>query len=380
MKSKWLFFTVLTAFFVLIAHTDSEAVNTKNIDAVRNKPVLDSADLQIIDAFLDAATQELVNTRDFTSISQIRSAILSRNSSRKSSAAAQYEEQFSESAHKYISSSLEQAEQFAPEDKRYKVILNLLILIDGLEDVKLADLALVYLKDTNTVIRYWAVHSVTSPNFTKKLNSSKTANLPLANRIISQLKSLIGSPEGQDTKLLAMVAEFAAEVDTPQGEDLLGQIADMRSKSYANWSVNYELLDSAVLKLLYEKITSGAINRRTLSQRFGQLYSYAIQRYVKGRSYLNTTQKYQLASVLVEVEKSCISKLLATPQTVIKRAIERDDYTRLLLEHSRLLGDETSAGELPQKLNFDYGASPNGSRLTAPLILQEPPQKPSTEE
>jgi len=51
-----------------------------------------------------------------------------------------------------------------------------------------------------------------------------------------------------------------------------------------------------------------------------------------------------------------------------------------LLEHSRLLGDETRAGELPQKLNFDYGTSPNSTGLTAPLVLPEPPKKPSAEE
>jgi len=378
MKAKWVIFAVLAAFFVLVAH--SEAVNTKDIDTVRNKPVLESADLQIIDAFLNEATQELVNTRDFTSIAQTRSAILARSSSRKSSAQAQYGEQFFESAHKYISSSFKLAEQLTTEDHRYKVVLNLLILIDGLEDVRLADLALAFLKDKNTVIRYWAVHSIANPNFTKKLNSSKTANSQLASRIVEQLKSLVESAEGQNTKVLAMVAEFAAEADIPQSGELLGQIADMRIKRYANWSVNYELLDSTILKLLYNKITSGATNRRAIARRFGQLYSYAIQRYVKGRSYLNAAQKNQLASVLVETEKSIVSKILATPQTVIKRAVELEDYTRLLLEHSRLLGDETRAGELPQKLNFDYGTSPNSTGLTAPLVLPEPPQKPSTEE
>ena len=374
MKAKWVIFAVLTAFFVLVA--DSEAVNTKDIDLVRNKPVLESADLQIIDAFMDAAAQELVNTKDFTSISQIRAAILGRSSSRKSSAAAQYEEQFFESAHKYISLSLKQAEQLTPQGSRYKIILNLLILIDGLEDVRLADPALAYLKAQNTVIRYWAVHSLTNPNFTQKLSSSKTANMQLAIRIVEQLKTLVESAEGQNTMVLDMVARFAAEVDIPQGEELLGQIADMRIKNYASWTVNNELLDAAILTLLYDKTSPGATNQRAAAQRFGQLYSYVIQRYVKGRDYISSIQKNQLASVLVEVENSCISKILAAPQTVIQRAIERDDYTRLLLEHSRLLGDETRAGEIPQKLNFDYGTtSPNGTRLTAPLALPEPPQK-----
>lgn len=372
MKAKWVLFAVLAAFFVLIVHSGSEAVNTRDIDIVRNKPVLDSTDLQIIDDFLNEAVQELVNTRDFSSIAKTRSTILARNTSKKSSAQAQYAEQFSVSAHKYISSSFKQAEQLTPEDRRFKMILNLLILIDGLEDVRLADLAIVFLKDENTVIRYWAVHSVTSPGFTKQLNTSIAANSQLARRIVEQLKGLV---ERSRPEILALVAEFAGEVGIPQGEDLLGQIADMRIKKYADWTVDYELLDGAILRLLYQKISSGAVNKTAVARRFGQLYSYAIQRYVKGRVSLNAAQKHQLASVLVETEKSCIAKLLAMPQTVIKSAVERDDHTRLLLEHSRLLGDETRPGQLPQKLNFDYGRNPNGSFRTSPFPLPEPPTK-----
>jgi hypothetical protein len=372
MKVKWVFFAISAVFFSLVVYSDSKAVNTRNIDTVRNKPVLDSADSQIIDDFLDEAVRALVNTRNFSSIAKIRTTILARSSSKKSSAQIQYAEQFSLSSHKHISSGLKQAEQLTPEDRRFKVILNLLILIDRLEDVRLADLVIVFLKDENTVIRYWAVHSVTSPGFTKKLNTSIATNSQLARRIVEQLQGLVDR-SGPET--LTSVAGFAAEVVIPQGEDLLGQIADMRMKKYVEWTVDYELMDAAVLGLLNQRISSGAINKAAVARRFAQLYSYVIQRYVKGRNSLNPTQKHQLASVLVETEKSCISKMLGTPQTVIKRLIEREDYTRLLLEHSNLLGDDTGAGLLPTKLKFDYGRNPNGSSRTAPLALPALPQK-----
>ena len=364
MKAKWVIFAVLTAFFVLIVHSGSEAVNTRDIDTVRNKPVLDSTDLQIIDDFLDEAVRELVNTKDFTSIAQTRSTILARNSSRKSSAQAQYAEQFSESAHKYISEGLKQAEQLTPEDRRFKVILNLLILIDGLEDVRLAELSIGLLKDENTVIRYWAVHSVTSPGFTKQLNASIATNPQLARRIVEQLKGLV---ERSRPEILALVAEFAAEVGIPEGEDLLGQIADMRIKRYADWTVDYELLDADILRLLYQKIYSEGLSKSqpsagrykpAVARRFGQLYSYVIQRYVKGRDVLNADQKQQLASVLVETEKSFISKLLGMPQSVIKGAVERDDYTRLLLEHNRLLQAYKGQLLLCQKSLHAYSCKP----------------------
>jgi hypothetical protein len=372
MKAKWVILAVSSAFFVLVVHSTSEAVNTRDIETVRNKPVLDNKDMQIIDDFMDEAVQELVNTRDFASIAQARSIILTRRTSRKSSAQTQYAEQFSESANKYISSGLKQAEKLTPKDRRFKMVLNLLILIDGLEDVRLANLAMGLLKDESKVIRYWAVHSVTSPGFTNQLNSTMAVNSQLARSIAEQLQSLLGL-SGPET--IALMAEFAAEVSIPQGEDLLGRIADMRIKKYADWTVDYEPLDGVILGLLYKKIFSGAVNKPAVARRFAQLYSHVIQRYVKGRDTLNTDQKHQLASVLVEIEKSCITKLLGTPQTVIKGAVERNDYTRLLLEHSRILGDETKAGQLPQKLNFNYGTNPNGTARTAPLALPEPPQK-----
>jgi len=377
MKKKWVISAVLAAFFVLVAHPDSKAVNTRDIDTVRNKPVLESADFQIIDDFLNDAVRELVNTRDFSSISKIRSTILARNTSKKSSAQAQYTEQFSQSAHKYLSEGFKLAEELTPEDRRFKAILNLLILTDRLEDIRLADLAIAFLNDENTVIRYWAVHSVTSPGFTKKLNASIATSSQLARRIVEQLQRLV---ERSGPEILSYVAEFAAEVVIPQGEDLLGQIADTRMKKYVAWTVDYELLDAAILRLLHQRISSGAVNKAAVARRFGQLYSYVIQRYVQGRDSLNATQKNQLASVLVETEKSCISKFLGTPQTVILRSVERADYTRLMLEHNNLLGDVTKAGLLPTKLNFDYGRNPNGTVRTAPLTLPEPPQKPTTEE
>ena len=372
-KDKWTIFAVL-AFLVLVMHSVSGAVSTSEIDSVRNKGVLEDEDFQIIDKFVAEAVRELVKTKDFTSIARIRTVILARKSSNRDSAAAQYAEQFSKSAYKYISSGLKQASGLTPEERKFKVVLNLLILVDGLSDLRLADLAMEKLNDDNTVIRYWAVHSVTNPGITKQLNSAKAANSNLARSIVGRLKGLV---EGASPETIALMAQFAADVDIPQGEDLLLQIADIRISKYANWTVDYELLDATVLGLLCNKISAGGLNKPAIARRFGQLYSYAIQRYVKvkGRDFLAATQIGQLASVLVETEDKCIRELLEKRQVVIKRAVERDDVTALLLEHNRLLGDETRAGELALKLNFDYGPSPDGNKRTAPLTLPEPPKE-----
>jgi len=376
MKGKGVVFAVLAASFVLAINSSSQAVDTGQIDRVRSKGVLDSEDLEIIDNFVAEGVQELVRTRDFTSIAKVRTVISSRNRSNRQSAAIQYSEQFSESSYKYISEALEAADELTPQEHKFKVILNLLILIDSLEDLRLTELALERLNDENKAIRYWAVHCVTNIGIVEQLNSGEGGNLQLAERIADELKKLV---ENSEPETLILMAEFAAAVNVPQGQELLLQIADMRIKGYADWTVEYELLDGAILKLLDSKIPSGSPSKPAVGRRFCQLYSYVLQRYVKGRDFLGDAEKQQLASVLVETEISCISRRLGIAQYVIKRAVEQDDYMGLLQQHSRLLGDETRAGELPLRLNFDYGEKPDGSRRIAPLALPTPPKTEASE-
>ncbi len=373
MKVKWVIFAVLGAFLVLVMNSSSVAVNTRDIDVVRKKEVLDSRDLRVIDDFVSEAVRELVRTRDFTAIAKVRTVILSRKSTQ-----GQYAQQFSESAHKHISAGLTQAETLKPDDRKTKVTINLLILTDGLEDLRLADLAIGMLKNKNMIVRYWAVHCLTNPGIIKQLNSADTSNSRAAEVIAEELKELL---ESSNPEIIALIAKFAADVKIPQGEDLLGQTADVRIKRYADWTVKYELMDSVILKLLESKISAPSAGssgpppatgsgKGAAARRFGQLYSYAIQRYAKGQAFLSDIQKQQLASILVETEEKCISKLLGRPQTTIRRAIERENLPALLQEHNRLLGDETSTGELPLRLNFNYG----GGR-TAPTPLPEPPRR-----
>jgi hypothetical protein len=372
MKVKWVVFSVLAAFFVSSANPIRQAVaaglNTRDIDTVRNKTVLDNKDLFVIDNFLAEAIRELVKTRDFTSIAALRGEILRRRSPQP-----QYTEQFSESALKYITSALEETSRF-PEDRRIKVAVNLLILIDGMEDLRLADLAIARLKDKNTIIRYWAVHCLTNPAIAKRLNAGGTANAKIARLFADRLKEIVDI-SNPDT--LALTANFAGDINISQAEELLLQIADSRTKKYAGWTVEYELLDGTILKLLEGKISSAPGGSGKSAVRFAQLYSFTIQRYVKGSGAasggLTETQKQQLASVLVETEDKCIGKLLGRPQTTIKKAVERNDYAAILKEHNRLLGDATKAGELVSKLNFDYGTASDGRKRTSPLSLPAPP-------
>ena len=363
MKLKWVIFIALVSLTVSSMNLGSSTTSTREIDEVLKKTVLDDQDLEIIDDFLARAIGDLVNTRDLATIARFRAVILSK----KRSDQGQYREQFSESSLLYISEGFEKAKSLRPQERQTVVIMNLLILIDGLEDTRLLDLAIEQLENENTTVRYWAVRCLTNPVIINKLNSGEASDIDLAQNITEQLKQQI---EKSSPEILNLIAGFAAAINIPEGEELLLQIADKRIKEYTDWTVKYEIFDSALLKYLEGKIsTSSGSSKAAFAQRFGQLYSYAIQRYVKGSEILNDTQKRYLITVLVETESKCISKLLSS-QSTIRRAIERGDMNALMSEHDNLLGSETKTGRLPTRLNFKYGKD---SDSTAPLTLPEPP-------
>ena len=72
MKVKLAFSAVLVVFLVLAMDSSLTAVDTKDIDLVLKKTVLDAQDYTIIDRFLAEAVQELVRERNFTDIARRR--------------------------------------------------------------------------------------------------------------------------------------------------------------------------------------------------------------------------------------------------------------------------------------------------------------------
>jgi hypothetical protein len=375
MKIKWVIFAVLVVFLILVMNPGSKAVNTREVDNVRKKAVLDNSDLKIIDDFLAEAINELVRERDFTAIAQKRTVILSRQGTQ--SQQGQYAQQFSESARRYIAQGFIDAQKLPRQERITGVTINLLILMDGLKDLGLADQAVPMLINENMVIRYWAVHSLTNQGIITQLNAA--ANPNQAAVLAAKLTEILDT---STPEIMALIAQFAGSAKIPQAEQLLCQIADIRIKRYADWTVKYELYDSAILKYLSIKIPSAsqasgstsATSKAPVARCFAQLYSYAIQRYVKGAGILNNTQKSHLTSVLADIEEKCIGTLLK-PQMTIRRALGGSSMPAILAEHDRLLGSATTRGELPQTLKFDYSTNPNGPKLTAPIPLPDPPAK-----
>lgn len=352
------------------------AFDTTQIDEVRRKEVLDSADFEVIDAFVDGAIQQLLETKDFSSISVARNTILSRSSSGTVSAREQYAQQFFSSAARYLKDAFKKTKGLTTSQDAEKIRLNLMILLDNLEDLRLARLAAEMLDEENTAVRYWAVHAVSNPVIAKELNSAATSAPELLKAIMQGIKDRLAKENCPE--IISLIIDFAGNLKGPEGRGLLLEIADNRIQEYASWKVDFELLDNKVLVLLSEAIISQGVSKADVSQRFAQLYSFAMQRYIMSMndsSLLDSTQKQQLASVLVDVEQRCIGKLTEISQSAIRTAVEKDKPSALLAEHNSLFGSEDSIGRLVRALDFDYGQNPDGSRRLIPRVLPSGPAK-----
>lgn len=370
MKWKRTVFTFLVCGLVLAILEVSEAVvDLRRIEEVLKKDVLTQQDFQVIDEFMNDAVTDMVRATDFTQVSRTRAIILSHRSEQ-----AQYAKQYSESAYRQIGEGMQEAlTDIRDENTRFKVITNLLILIDSLQDPRLVDLAMQEIGHENNAIRYWAVRGATNPEVWAQIGQSQGSAAQLATRIMAACGEVV---ESSSPEVLLQMAEFAGRFNTAQATELLMHVAEARIGSYADWSVSYELMDSGVLKLLCDKILAGGNGGSDqLARRFAELSSFAMQRYIKGQNLgrLRDLSRNYLISVLIDTEEKCLNRLLGASQTTIRRAIEAGDLAALQAEHDRLFGTESSAGAIGAKFNFSYGAP--GESRTAPPVLPDPPQR-----
>lgn len=366
---------------LLVSGSFGAGVGTAEIERVRKKHVLSSTDFEVIDVFLADAIERLLTAdeQDFASIADIRRAVIVNKSSATQSAQEQYAGQFFKSAATYLADAFSQLQDVSDQELKNKIMLNLMILLDNLEDLRLAKLAMKMVTAENAPVRYWAVHALTNRRIVEQLNSANAVNptvaVNLADEIVQVLRA--GMYDEDRYEILALTARFAGSLKTAQAQKLLLELADMRIKKYADWSVDGELLELDLLRLLSDRIASRDRNDPAAARRFAQLYSYAIQRYLKSMTdadLLRPEQKQQLISVLVETEQRCLAKLTGVSQSTIKTAVEKERLAALSAEHDSLLGGPGSPGRLSQALNFDYGANADGSRRTSPLILPDPPE------
>ncbi|MBM4028615.1 MAG: hypothetical protein FJ280_24940 [Planctomycetes bacterium] len=366
------FLAILVGGLVLTLVTDSRAqVDSRRIEEVIKKDVLTQADMEIIDAFVSDAVGRLVRTTDFTEVAKTRAAIVSRQISQ-----AQYAQRFSDAVHREIGKGFGYAtDEILDPARRFKVFTNLLILAGELNDPQLVDLGLGLIGHENSTVRYWALRVATNPGVWDKISQDQSTAGPLARKIIDASRPVVptSSPE-----VLHLMAQFAGRYDTTPTQDLLLDIADVRIQSYADWTVRYELVDTGILKLLSARLAAGGTAGQPLALRFCQLYSYAIQRYIRGLrdNRLRGLSTTHLASVLLETEQQCLGKLLGGPQAGIQRAVETGDLNALQAEHDRLLGSANQPGVLSARFSVTYGSAQD--KRSAPLALPDPPQPGAT--
>ena len=371
MNLRRMVFTLCVGGLVLSGASVCQAIiDLKQIDEVVKKSTLSQEDLQAIDEFMADAMQDLVGAVDLTDVSKTRAIILKYQTSNQTD----YTKRYSEAAYKQIEQGLKAAKDTLDAAKRGRITTNLLILVDGLKDPRLVDLAVKEIQEKDPPVRYWAVRVVTDPELWTKLNQNQATATQLRTRLLAEFNQAV---EGSAPEILSLMSSFAGPINAPAADELLIRIADARIKQYGDWTVSYELADVTILRQLAEKIAAGSSAKSQLAKRFAQLYSFAIRRYIRGQNLniLRDQSRDYLASVLIETEDKCLGKLLGTPQGAIRKAVETNDAKALQAEHDRLLGAAGQAGLLSAKFSFSYGAE--GQNLLAPLPLLDPPTRPT---
>jgi ABC-type amino acid transport substrate-binding protein len=245
-----------------------------------------------------------------------------------------------------------------------------------MESLVLVDFGIDRLGDNDVIIRYWAVKSISRPAIAAQLNSEMTGDDDVADKIVTALDKIVETESYGE--ILDLIVGFAASIDTIRARELLLKFADMRIAAYEDWSVSNEHIDAVLLNGLGGGAAANSVTRREAGQKFAQLYSYVIQRFISGKDVLSEKSLAALASVIVDVEANAVVKLLGRSQRAIRTAVEKKTYPALQREHDDLLGLPGIAGKLPVKLSFDYGKGPSGT-LTAPKKLA-PPAKPEEAE
>lgn len=377
MPNKTIQFLALSLVFfsafgsVIGAYNDEEKIDRVRTKAL-SKGVLDDSDLRVIDDFVSASLEDIVHAEDYTELAEMRRSISDR---RGKPGQNQYTAGFLMSARKHIARSLEHVDSL--EDNRLKIELyrNLVVLVVELESADLVHLIFPLLDHTNATIRYWTVKALSSDSVLAKLNAA-VPDKEFSGKIIGAIQSQIpmSNPE-----ILGLIVKFASNLQHPRTSQILRDIADVRIKSYEDWSVEQELMDAALLKAIASVIVKPAFSsdKSLLGRKFAQLYSYVIQRYMEDGDSLGKRSKLHLISVIADVESSTLFGLVGKRQSTLRKAVERGSFSSLQREHDLLLGSGTAAGSLPTALRFTYGKE-NGKTLTGPKKLAARP-KPKPE-
>jgi hypothetical protein len=359
-------------FFVLCSSVfglNSTEISALRARSLQNKSSLSASDSGVIDKFVRDGLDELHLEEDLWEAVNVRNAIIAQSGGVE---ASPYRSAFVDSMRKNLMPALDDVRQLPDANRRMRMELNLLIIAASLRHMDLADVGLSMSGSSNATVRYWAVQTVANSDVARQLKSPVTGDEELTTRIVQGLEKV--AVAGTYPETLRLIVEFADELGTAEARVLLVKVADLRIAGYGNWKVKYELMDGILLSAIGKQILteSNASEKEKLWRKFGQLYSYVIERYILGEKVLRVEQKQQLASVIVAVENGVISKFLGRSENRLKKAVEGRKLTALESQRKFLLGSATQAGQLPTRLGVDYGKDAGGNVVTGPKNLKPP--------
>lgn len=340
------------------------AVETADIAAARSRSTtnVSAADLEVISKFWRTSLDRMFLAPETQEVVEVR-----RQLSEQKGTEGPFRTAYIEEAIKDISVAFETVEKVELADKKAIVHANLMILVAEFQEPKLIPLALKRVADTDDVVRYWAVKSLTQPTMITELTKPNSADKQTV------LKALLDrAAVEQLPQIMRMIIVFAGSVDDPAARQILTSVADARIEAYKNWTVINEDMDIYVLNALGGvAVLQQGETRSTFGRKFAELYSLVLQRYMKGQSTLSAQNMERLVTVIAEVDQNCLNKMFEI-KTGIITAIGRK--TGLEREYETLFGNRMMAGQLAAKFKFDYGKDASGKAMTAPPELGAAPQ------
>lgn len=376
---KWVSYFL---FLVFCSSLVLGVVPVEGIQAVRQRTEssstpLSDADKAQINRFLLSALNDIFLSKTSEEMAKTRHQILEQKGTKDLSLYATtyitlFREQLKTTAYNAI-------QRIEDPTRRLMVRRNLMILVSELRSLLLVEFGLERIQDPDTVIRYWAVKSLTNSSIAEQLNSEVTANPEAADQIYEKLKSVIQTEK--QPEILTLVADFGAAWKDDRAAELLQQLAARRMEMYKTCSVQYKWLERPILSALAEKYLTQKLpdEKAKTARSFAELFAAIMQRFMQQQA-LPKDQKtfsedsiFQMVTVMVEVEDRLLPKLEITP-VGIKRALERDGD--LKPAYDELFGTVTRPGVLSSVLKFNYGQNAGGGAITAPPIL--PPCPAST--
>ncbi|MBC8378505.1 MAG: hypothetical protein H8E62_04950 [Planctomycetes bacterium] len=349
------------------------AIDVTEISEIRlrtedSRSELDSADRSLITQFWDQALNTMLLSDESKDIVEIRRQI---EDQKGTSPLSFYTSAFISAAKEGLKAAFLNVQRMEEPAKMQMLEQNLMILTAQLKHPELAEIALSRLDDKDPVIRYWAARAVTNSGVIQILSSEVTANDDIKAAILNGLKQRIVFEQQAD--IVIMIINFAGVMDHPTAREILQTIAEKRIESYMNWTVEDEQIDTKLLIAMgnVAMIQDDVAVKASSARQFARLYSLVFQRFMIGQEVLSDRQIDAAVTVILEVDKVVLAKMLNIPKTGVSGAIQQ--ISRLEREYESIFGDRLRKGDLATLYQFEYGEDASGKPLTQPPQLPEHP-------